>query len=382
MITVEITCPAPEEFISEITQEGIILSSIRQLDACRFSACVNQMDLAALYRLTDFRANTVKICRKNPFSGWTVYLLMRPVLLVGMLTVIILTIFLPRKILFMEVEGNRAIPSSDIIACAESAGVSFGVNRSSVRSEKVKNRLLSELPGLQWAAINTYGCLAVISVKERTLPEQTETKGGVSSIVSGCDGVVCKITVKRGTAVCSVGEAVKKGQMLVSGYTDCGLLVKAEQAEAHVYAYTQHYLTAVSMQERSERSKQTKYSTSYSLKIGKKLIKMNNCSSNSSGNCAKIYSETILRLPGGFILPISLIKVTQITYTEELFRDGVDCSAWLPVYMENYLHDHIFDGEILKRTYIDDVANESWVCRCQYYCREMIGRQKDEEILK
>lgn len=382
MIIVEITCPVPEEFISELAREGIVLSAIRHRNACTFSACVDRMDLTALNRLAEYRGNAVKICKRNPLSTWAADIFTRPVLLIGMLMIIILTIFLPRKILFIEVEGNQVIPSRDIIACVENAGVSFGVNRSTIRSEKVKNRLLSELPGLQWAAINTHGCLAVISVKERTQPAQNEIKTGVSSIVSGCDGVICEITVKNGTAVCTVGEAVKKGQMLVSGYADCGLLVKAERAEACVYAYTQHNLTAVAIQERTVRRKQIKQSSSYSLKIGKKLIKMYNCSSNSRGNCAKIYNEFFVRLPGGFMLPISLIKVTQITYAGELFRDRVDCSAWLPVYMENYLHEHMVGGEILKRTYNGDSTEQSWLYSCQYYCREMIGRQKDEEILK
>jgi len=382
MIIVEITCPVPEEFISELAREGIVLSNIRQRNACTFFACVDRMDLTALSRLANYRGNAVKVCKKNPLSTWATYILTRPVLLTGILTVIILTIFLPRKILFIEVEGNQVISSRDIIACVEKAGVSFGVNRSAVRSEKVKNRLLSELPGLQWAAINTYGCLAVISVKERTQPAQNEIKTGVSSIVSGCDGVICEITVKNGTAVCAIGDAVKKGQMLVSGYTDCGLSVKAEQADASVYAYTRHNLTAVSIREISVRRKQIKHSSSYSLKIGKKLIKMYNCSSNSRGNCAKIYSEVFVRLPGGFTLPISLIKVTQVLYTEELLCDQVDHSVWLPVYLDNYLYEQMLDGEILKRTYNGDSTEQSWSYSCQYYCREMIGRPKDEEILK
>lgn len=36
----------------------------------------------------------------------------------------------------------------------------------------MKNALLSAIPELQWAGVNTYGCRAVISVRERTLPER------------------------------------------------------------------------------------------------------------------------------------------------------------------------------------------------------------------
>ena len=45
-----------------------------------------------------------------------------------------------------------------------------------IRSEKVKNSLLQRIPQLQWAGINTDGCVAVISVREKTAIKNSEFK--------------------------------------------------------------------------------------------------------------------------------------------------------------------------------------------------------------
>ena len=282
----------------------------------------------------------------------------------------------------MKVQGNSTIPSRNIVACVEKAGIAVGAIRKEIRSEQVKNYLLSELPELQWAGINTYGCVAVIAVRERTELSQELRKTGVSSIVSSNDGIVCSITVKSGTAVCSVGDAVKKGQKLISGYTDCGLSVKAEQAVGSVFAITKRDLTAVVMQDKTVRGTALKQVADYSLKIGKKLIKLYNGSSNSDDKCAKIYEEIYVRLPGGFVLPIALVKESQTTFNSAQTQNRNQSFTWVPVYMDNYLYDHMDQGEILTRRYTEVNNNSLGGLRCQYYCKEMIGRQKDEEIIQ
>ena len=48
----------------------------------------------------------------------------------------------------MNVEGNSAVASVDIIDAAQNAGLGFGASRRAVRSEKVKNALLASIPDL------------------------------------------------------------------------------------------------------------------------------------------------------------------------------------------------------------------------------------------
>ena len=92
-------------------------------------------------------------------------MLFRPVLLAGLGILFLLAMYLPSRVLFIRVEGNMQIPDRQILAAAEECGIRFGASRREVRSEKVKNALLSSVPQLQWAGVNTAGCVATISVR-------------------------------------------------------------------------------------------------------------------------------------------------------------------------------------------------------------------------
>ena len=171
----------------------------------------------------------------------------------------------------------------------------------------MKNSLLEALPELEWAGINTYGCTAVISVSEKTQSSESSDKHKVSSIVAERDGIISSCTVIRGNPVCKIGEAVRAGETLVSGYTDCGIKIQATRAQAEIYATTMRQLTVLSpldyIQEGQIRCEETKYS----LILGKKRINLSKDSGNFTSVCDKMYWQYYCVLPGGFQLPISVV---------------------------------------------------------------------------
>ena len=93
--------------------------------------------------------------------------------------------------------------------------------------------------------VNTSGCVATVSVRERTDPEVTEQDSAVSNIVASRDGFIVSATVTRGNFLCRVGQSVKAGQVLISGYTDCGICIQATRAEGEIYAQTSRDFAAV-----------------------------------------------------------------------------------------------------------------------------------------
>jgi hypothetical protein len=86
-----------------------------------------------------------------------------------------------------------------------------------------------------------------ISENERE-KDQNIQKNTVSHIVAANDGLVDEITVTDGVQMCKVGQIVRKGQILISGYEDCGLFVRASNAQGTVYAKTSKQIDAVAPQ--------------------------------------------------------------------------------------------------------------------------------------
>ena len=113
------------------------------------------------------------------------------------------------------ISGNKEIKSSEILASLNKIGIYEGTKISSIDPEEKRNELLLVQDGLAWAAINIEGSKITVDVTETKEKENIETKP--SNLVANEDGIIKKIEVKSGAIKAKVGDAVQKGQMLVSG---------------------------------------------------------------------------------------------------------------------------------------------------------------------
>lgn len=381
IITVEVTSANIASFLTAANRLNAGLSNVKYLDELRISACVPKGDFQKILNLAISKGDDLKVTAQTGVFFTGKKILKRPVLIIGALVWLFLTLYLPSRVLFMQVDGNKQIHTVQILEAAEKCGITFGASRRHVRSEKVKNALLSEIPMLEWAGINTYGCVAVISVRERSQPLETKRSAPVSSIVASHDGIITEMTVTKGNSLCRPGQAVRKGQVLVSGYTDCGLTIKAEQAQAEITALTRRRISAITPTFLSTRKENTQNNARYSIQIGKNIIKLYKDSGISDAGCVKMYSQHFLTLPGGFALPVSLIKETVSSYicVEEPAEDDW---CWVDEHVEQYLQSNMVAGRILNKSAAGNIQSDRYCFDGIYTCEEMIGRIRLEEKLE
>lgn len=368
--------------LSELAASNITIKDVCWEGELCVSASISRQDIKRIYKTAKRLGVSVKVYRSSFFDSIYYFLRTRLLLVSSVAIILILSLYLPTRVLFIETEGNTSIPSKFIIEAADACGISFGASRKTVRSEKIKNKLLASLPDLQWAGVNTYGCRAVISVKEK--PEvQKETKiNDICSIIAATDGIVESITVTRGNTLCFVGQAVKKGQVLVSAYSDLGRIIHATSAEGEIYAQTKRHLTILFPVQSTVKDKIQSQTKKISLIFGKIRINLYKDSGISPLSCDKIYKEYDLTLPGGLKLPVKLAveykKVYNTIDNTEIFGPRLpDMSA----VAEQYLLDNMISGQILKRLESTHQTEDLIYFKGKYDCLEMIGRIRTEEIL-
>ena len=381
-VTVRLISADVGSTLRAINERGIRLYDISAgKDAMTCAFAVRSADFSAIEAIAQRRGDAVTVISKSGAFRSVARLRKRSVLCAGLAIIFLLTMWLPTRVFFFRVSGNKSLPANAILSVAESCGVRFGMSRRALRSEKMKNALLESAPELQWAGINTAGCVATISVRER----QTETKKGsvntVSSLVAVRDGVISSITVERGSGLCAVGQAVKAGQVLISGYTDCGLTIRATQAQGEVYAETQRELTVIAPASGAQRGEQTAQTKKFALILGKNRINFYKGSGISHSSCVKMYSESYLTLPGGFQLPIGFVTETCVEYESTETVSATEDSTALEEFAKNYLSQQMVAGQILASRLESGVEEGFAYLRGEYACREMIGKVRNEESL-
>ena len=369
-------------FLNILNASGIVLNDLESINELVVEATINISQLEHLECLAETKGVSIEV---QKFSGIHLafkQLFHRPVLILGFILYTLVVLYLPGKVLFVCVEGNTTIPAGVIVEKAEDAGLYFGANRKTVRSEHIKNILLTAMPELQWAGVNTKGCVATISVVEKTQPDDRSDSAKNCNIVASTDGVIDAITVIRGTQLCRVGQAVKAGDVLVSGYTDGANTIKLIGTQAEVYAKTIHQSKAVIALARECRTTVTRKKTNYSLIFRKKEIKLQKDSGISSSRCVKMYSKYTLTLPGGFQLPFSIVKETIIDYeTEQSITSETSAAELAQTGTLQYLQEKMVAGKVLSSVVDYDCNNDVFVLYGKHLCREMISKVYEEEII-
>lgn len=380
-VKVEIISAVYVETMNAVNAAGIHLSNIHVIDELSFSCFVERQQLKSLILLLHKRGDNVRILRRTGFYWPIVRLRKRPILVMGMLFLIAFSLYLPTRVLFVTVDGNSHVHATRILDEADKCGIRFGASRRSVRSEKIKNKLLFSIPELEWAGINTYGCVAVISVKERTAEQNINNDVGISSIVADRDGIIHSLTATAGNPLCHVGQAVTAGQVLISGYTDCGLSIKAERSKGEVMAYTTRDLTLITPNQATIKGLITNSETKYSIIFGKKLINLSQDSGILDTTCDKITKISYLTLPGGFELPLAFITECSI-YRESSGVSRDEEPDWMRAYASNYVCQQMIAGKIFRTVQNYKLKDNVYILTAKFACLEMIGREQKEEIMK
>ena len=381
LVTVELTGAEPEKTLHILNQAGIRIFRICWLDPLTVRFCCAPGDCGKIREQCAKRGESVKF--DSEFGGrfWKKAVLSRPVLVTGSILLLILTFFLPTRVLFFRVEGNQRIPSRQILEVMEECGIRFGASRQEVRSEKMKNVLLEAMPELKWAGINTTGCTSVVSVREREQEPGQKKITGITGIVAAADGYITSCTVVRGTGLCEPGQIVKAGQLLISGYADRGLCIQATGAEGEIFAETSRRIEVISPVQCLQRVGELVRSRRLSLVIGKKRINLWKDSRIWDATCGRMYEEYYLTLPGGFRLPVCLGVETLTSWqTAE--------SEWDARHMETDLMDHA-RRTVLEQTIAGTILGEEqsffrkngvYGISSRFLCSEMIGRVITQEI--
>lgn len=370
-----------QRIVDRLLAAEIELLNVHWIDEMTVRFVVYKNDFSTVLKLVEKHQGEIELIKQAGVLIYCKNIIHRPILIFGILAVLLLSIYIPRRIFFVQVSGNEKISDEEIIEKAELCGLSFGMSRKSIRSEQVKNLLLEELPLLQWVGINTSGCVATICIKERSVSSKpSEADVGPASIVASIDGFIRSVVSTRGTVLCQSGQAVTEGQVLISGYTDCGSALVITRAEGEVYADTSRDFEIITLNSCVNRGRKISSEQRASILFGKKLINLYKGSGILDTTCVKIYEKYHVGLPGGFVLPVKL-QLEKIEYyeCEELHSENAE-EPWLLLSADSYLKNQMIAGTILDRqsTVIDE--EEVFGYSLQYSCIEMIGQIRKEEL--
>ena len=290
---------------------------------------------------------------------------------------------IPKFVFFYEVTGNEAVPEEKILRAMKSLGVGFGTYGPDIKPQELKNKMLLLIPELQWFTVQQSGMRARIVVRERPERIPVEERRAPMDVVAAKNGVITSVYAYDGNCLCQPGQAVTKGQLLISAYTDLEFTTRVCAARGEIYAGTLAQKTVVTPDTVTVKRPNGKTSRSVSLLLGEKRRNIFTNGGNLTGRCDKITRTHMLTLPGGLEIPIGL-SVTQCVYydTETKPLSPETAKAQLQEQAESAVRQDMIAGTILDVTGELSRQNGIFEYTASIRCEEMIARMVRASILQ
>ncbi len=214
-LTIVIEGDQIERFMNLAAAQGVTLWDIRRTSDRKLSC---NLGLEGIYILRHIARKTrvhFHIEEKKGLPFMFSRLKRRKALVAGGCLFIIALYTLSSFIWTVEVSGNVAVKTGELLGVANEIGLSRGSLKWNINIEKTEEHILEQFDAISWVGVDIKGTHATIEIVEKKLPAAEPR--GPSNIVAQKPGLVKEILVLSGQAIVEEGDTVGKGQVLISG---------------------------------------------------------------------------------------------------------------------------------------------------------------------
>ena len=375
----------PERFLNLCAQAGVGFWDLEWLDPHTLRPRVSRRDARRVGPLAEKVLCEARARRHLGFPYFLAGFRKRYALLLGLALSLAAVCLLSRFVLTIEVSGNKTVSTAAILTELSRQGVRVGAYGPGLDVRRISQESLLRLDGLAWMSINLHGTRAEVLVREKLPEPEVRDESTAGNVVAQADGVILDVEVLDGQAAFQEGEAVLRGEVVISGTMDLRepeySAVDAGQrlvhARGNVWARTYRTLTAQIPLEAQVKRYTGEEETQWSLLVLGRTVNFFGKGGVFSEGYDKIVETHPLTLPGGRVMPLALRRTEYRAYVTE--PAALNAGAARSMLEERLLErlDALIgeDGEVLDTVFTVREEDGMLAVTLRAECREQIGRE-------
>ncbi|MEG2455340.1 MAG: sporulation protein YqfD [Oscillospiraceae bacterium] len=387
-VLIEVEGAFPERFLNLCATENLAFWGLQWQNKNKLRVKVSQLDASRTGRLAERVCCTLTVLRRAGLPAFLCRFRKRYALLLGLGLALGTVCLCSRVILTVEVRGNRAVPSAEILMALGRQGVKPGAFGPEVDARQVAQGVLLELKELSFLSVNLHGTRAEVVVRERLpLPEIPDPRVP-ADIVAAASGIVTHIEVTKGQARVKEGDTVSRGETLISGtvelqppaYREVEMGSLTVRAGGRVTARTWRTLSAQIPLTAPMKTLTGEEKSRFSLTILGSTINFYGKSGISAPMYDKIRKTKSFTLPGGQTLPLTITRERLRGYTlAPVPIDVEEGEALLRRTLADRLAALIGGGTVVKTDYTAAQSEKALTVTLLAECQEEIGRTVERD---
>ncbi|MDR2420783.1 MAG: sporulation protein YqfD [Oscillospiraceae bacterium] len=395
---VEIVCRYPERFLNLCAANGIELWGIERSEtgtagggagvpgsaAAEMRAYMRIEGFRRLRSLSIERGFELRRVARRGAPPAIRRLRRRYVLVAGLAMCALLTRALSLFVWDIRVAGNERVPARTILEELKTLGFSYGSFGPGVKSEELADKLILKIPELSWFAVNIRGSRADVLVRER-IPKPEIVYGDTPAmVIASKSGLITKISVLEGMALVKPGDTAEKGDLLVTGILPGRASgSRAAHALAEIEARTWYEMSAQMPSETVVKRYTGEKKRRRAIIIAGKKINLYFNSRIPWAVCDKMTDRQGFALPGGVVLPLSLVTESYSRYEPLAAKqDAKRAETILKRGLAERLRDAVGSGGVLAASWETREEGGVVTVTLRAECREQIAESRgftDEE---
>lgn len=355
-------------------EDGSICFSCTASSARRFLAACHKRDIAV--EIVAYRGLPQFLKRIGSRAG----------LVVGGILALMLIVLSGLFVWDVQVSGNVELTEGEVIEELRACGFGVGSYLPTLRVREIENRVLMASERIGWLSINTAGTVARVQVIEHIAGENegdSNAHGKLpANLVATRDGQIEYVELYRGNCVVTVGQAVKAGELLVSGlYDNPSGGFRWTRASGRVMARTERTVVVEIPLSYEEKV----YGDPVLQEIGLHFFNFSHKIFKNSGNsdllCDIIKYNYTLRQLGNNRLPLAFYRTEVRPYHTE-WRERSPEEALELCYEQLESELALLSGEVqlLQKEITTEVGENSVILTCIITCIENIAEVREFEI--
>ncbi len=163
---------------------------------------------------------------------------------VGFLIFVVLLNVLCGRIWSVEIHGISSLNSLEVMTMLQSVGISEGVKKDAYDWATVRQKIMEQNPQISWMSFNPIGTVLFVDISETAKAPGILDHNVPCNLKATKDGVILSAKVYAGQPLVKPGDAVVKGDILVSGAVEykngCTVF---RHASAEIVAQTKYHIT-------------------------------------------------------------------------------------------------------------------------------------------
>ena len=215
-VNAEVTGLNLERLLTLAARAGIVVYDVQRVGLRALHIGIDRRQLGAFEAICQRAGWEMRITGRSFVLNALMKIKRRPMLLLGALLCVVLVWVSSRMIWRISIaDAGKAM--GEIRMLLEREGIHPGILKARVKLSELQEKLLLSLPDLAYAGAAFQGSTLVIDCRMAREGNAAGEPGAARDLIAAQDGIVTHLSVQSGTPRVCIGQAVKRGDVLIEG---------------------------------------------------------------------------------------------------------------------------------------------------------------------